>query len=84
MPEFRNQAHLLQQHKQIHAGMDKMEAYLGKCNSGETEFRLEELKTVMDSFGDVLWTHLDEEVKTLGAENMRKYWTPQEMRNMPM
>ena len=46
--------------------------------------RLEELKEVMDGFGKVLWAHLDDEVKTLGAENMRKYWTIWEMNGMMM
>ncbi|MCJ1354793.1 MAG: hypothetical protein MMC33_004783 [Icmadophila ericetorum] len=84
MPEFRKELHLLTQHKAIHKGIDKMEAYLQNCNSGETDFRMDELKAIMDSYGDVLWAHLDEEVQTLGAENMRKYWTIEEMRNMPM
>jgi len=84
MPEFRQELELLTQHKQIHAGMDQLEEYLHKCRSGETELRLDEMKTMMDSFREVLWTHLDQEVKTLGAENMRKYWTVEEMRRMPM
>lgn len=74
MPEFkagRNAAELLRQHKQIHDGMDVFEAYLEKCRSGETELELRVMKEKMDSWGEVLWTHLDQEVKTLGAENMR-------------
>jgi hypothetical protein len=87
MPEFKqgkNSAELLRQHKEIHAGMDLFEEYLKRCKSGETELRMETLKEKMDSWGTVLWTHLDQEVKTLGAENMRKYWTKEEMRRMPM
>ena len=42
------------------------------------------MKKILDSFGAVLWQHLDDEVKELGAENMRKYWTLEEMRRMPM
>lgn len=64
--------------------MDRLEAYLMDCRSGEKELRLDEMKKVMDSFGKVLWDHLDDEVRTLGAENMRKYWTPEEMRRLPM
>ena len=45
---------------------------------------MEEMKEIMDSFGEVLWQHLDDEVEQLGAENMRKYWTINEMRRMPM
>ncbi len=87
MPEFKagkNAAELLRQHQAIHAGMDLFEEYLRKCREGETELDLRVLKTKMDTWGEVLWTHLDQEVKTLGAENMRKYWTLQEMRRMPM
>jgi len=87
MPEFKagkNAAELLRQHQEIHAGMDQFEEYLRKCRDGETELDLRVLKTKMDLWGEVLWKHLDQEVKTLGAENMRKYWTLQEMRRMPM
>lgn len=84
MPAFRNEVELLGQHKQIHKGLDKLQEYLEACRSGEKELRLSELKIVLDSFGKVLWQHLDDEVKQLGAENMRKYWTIEEMRRMPM
>ena len=84
MPAFQKELQLLTQHKQIHLGLEKFEDYLAKCKSGESDLRMDEMKGLMDSFGDVLWTHLDDEVKELGAENMRKYWTPEEMRRMPM
>lgn len=89
MPEFRpgkgnGAAELLQQHKQIHAGMDVFEEYLRKCRSGETELELSVMKEKMDLWGDVLLKHLDQEVKTLGAENMRRYWTIAEVRAMPI
>lgn len=83
MPEFRKNVHLLKQHKEIHKGMDRLEAYLMDCRSGDKELRLDEMKKVMDSFGKVLWDHLDDEVRTLGADNMRKYWTLEEMRRLP-
>lgn len=63
--------------------MDGFEAYLTRCKNGETELDLRVLKEQMDTWGEVLWKHLEEEVVTLGAENMRKYWTIQEMRRMP-
>lgn len=84
MPAFRKELELLTQHKQIHKGLDKFEAYLEGCKRGERELRLEEMKALMDTFGAVLWAHLDDEVKELNAENMRKYWTIKEMRSMPM
>jgi hypothetical protein len=89
MPEFRagkgnGAAELLQQHRQIHAGMDVFEEYLRKCRNRETELELSVMKEKMDLWGEVLLKHLDQEVQTLGAENMRKYWTIQEIRQIPM
>ncbi|EME78385.1 uncharacterized protein MYCFIDRAFT_212372 [Pseudocercospora fijiensis CIRAD86] len=84
MDVFKNKEHLLEQHKGIHQGLEGFEEYIAKCRSGEKELRLQELKELMDGFGDVLWTHLDDEVRTLGAENVRRYWTLEEMRRLPM
>ncbi|KAF2855845.1 hypothetical protein T440DRAFT_513928 [Plenodomus tracheiphilus IPT5] len=84
MTAFKKELELLSQHKQIHKGLDKLEKYLEECGDGERELRLIELKEILDGFGKVLWQHLDDEVKQLGAENMRKYWTLEEMRRMPM
>lgn len=84
MPEFRPRVALLKQHKQIHAGLEKFEAYLNDCRRGEVDLQRMEIKRLMDEFGEVLFAHLDDEVHTLRAENMRKYWTVDEMRRLPM
>ncbi|KAF2143641.1 uncharacterized protein K452DRAFT_296644 [Aplosporella prunicola CBS 121167] len=84
MPAFRKELELLTQHKQIHKGLDKLETYLEQCKSGDRELRMEELKEIMDGFGQVLWQHLDDEVNQLRADNMRKYWTVDEVRRIPM
>lgn len=84
MPAFQKELELLTQHKQIHKGLEKFEAYLEDCKTGKRELRLGEMRELMDAFGTVLWQHLDDEVKELGAEKMRKYWTLEEMRRMPM
>lgn len=87
MPEFKqgkNAAELLRQHKEIHNGMDVFQAYLQDCKAGREDFELSTLKAKMDTWGTVLWTHLDQEVATLGANNMRKYWSLEEMGRMPM
>ncbi|KAI7249877.1 hypothetical protein KC343_g13412 [Hortaea werneckii] len=84
MPAFKKELQLLTQHKKIHQGLDKFEEYISQCRSGEKELRLEEMKGVMETFGGVLWQHLDDEVKELRAENMRKFWSPAEMRSLPM
>lgn len=79
MPELSTELSLVGQHREIHLGLEKFQAYVDSCRSGETELHLNHMKTLMDNFGDILWTHLDDEVTALGAENMRKYWTLQEM-----
>lgn len=91
MPEFNNSdpSNLLPggpvaQHRDIHAGLDKLDDYLSACRAGEKNFQRRDIKAILDSFGEVLWKHLDDEVALLGAENMRKYWTLDEMKMMPM
>ncbi|KXT00527.1 hypothetical protein AC578_4094 [Pseudocercospora eumusae] len=84
MEIFKDSEHLLEQHKHIHEGLEGFESYIHECRAGQKELRLGELKLLMDGFGDVLWRHLDDEVRTLGAENMRRYWSLEEMRRMPM
>jgi len=84
MPAFRRELELLTQHKQIENGLDGFQAYLDACSSGERELRLNELKELMDGFGEVLWAHLADEVRALGANHMREYWTVDEMKRMPM
>ncbi|RAL62244.1 hypothetical protein DID88_004814 [Monilinia fructigena] len=81
MPEFKSgkTQRVVEQHKEIHKGMDIMQEYLERCRDGDTELSLRTLGEKMDTFGEVLWTHLDQEVKTLRAENMRRYWSKEEM-----
>jgi hemerythrin-like domain-containing protein len=82
MPAFRKELQLLTQHKEIHKGLDKLDVYLNACRWGEKELRMGELKEILDGFGKVLWQHLDDEVKQLGADNMRKYWAIDELRSL--
>lgn len=81
---FKPDQELLTQHKGIHEGLEKFEAYVKDCRSGERELRLDEMREIMDGFGKVLWQHLDDEVKALRAENMRLYWSKDEMAKLPM
>jgi len=79
MPGFKDDEILIRQHEEIHEGLEKTQKYLQDCQFGERELRMNELKDIMDSYGKVLWDHLDQEVKMLGAENIRKYWTKDEV-----
>ncbi|KAK1779310.1 hypothetical protein QBC45DRAFT_411789 [Copromyces sp. CBS 386.78] len=75
---------LIQQHRAIHLGMEQFEKYLRDCRSKKEAFSLPVLKEKMDSWGEVLLKHLDQEVEELGAENMRRCWTLEEMVAFPM
>lgn len=84
MPAFKKELELLSQHKRIHEGLHGFEEYVASVKRGEVDMSMAELQNLMDKFGGVLWEHLDDEVKELRAENMRKYWTKEEMRGLPM
>ncbi len=84
MPAFQKELELLTQHKQIHNGLDKFESYIDDCKAGKRDMRMDELKNIMDSFGTVLWAHLQDEVDQLSVDNMRKYWSLDEVRRLPM
>lgn len=91
MPEFqtggkggKKAAELLQQHKEIHVGMDSMQEYLGGCREGKYDMEMRVLKAKMDTWGAVLWKHLDQEVKTLEADNVRQYFSLEEIKKIPM
>lgn len=93
MPEFRaelgipeegesregGRAELLTQHDVIHQGLEGFQAYLEACQYGDEELDWVVLRTKMEGWGTVLWEHLDQEVETLRAANMKKYWTEEEM-----
>jgi hemerythrin-like domain-containing protein len=81
MPEFDPaKGDLLGQHALIHDGLELFKGYLTHCVRGDVDFEMNMLRKLMESFGETLWTHLDQEVEALGAENMSKYWSEDEMR----
>ncbi|KFA52869.1 hypothetical protein S40293_00902 [Stachybotrys chartarum IBT 40293] len=79
MVEFsHDNGELVAQHKVIHRGLEGLQAYLKGCRKGKIDFEAKVLKQKMESWGEVLWTHMDDEVKTLGANNVSKYWSKAE------
>lgn len=80
MPGFQANGFAKQQHRLIHAGLDKLQEYLQACRTGERDLQRSEVHEIMESFGGVLWKHLDAEVEELRAQNMRKYWTLKDMK----
>ncbi|KAL2195471.1 hypothetical protein P885DRAFT_40670 [Corynascus similis CBS 632.67] len=81
---LKEECELLRQHQIIHDGMDKMAEYLRQCKNKECELDLGVLKNKIDPWGEVLLKHLDQEVRDLGAEKMRRHFTLQEMKAIPI
>ncbi|KAL4790174.1 hypothetical protein BDV19DRAFT_372884 [Aspergillus venezuelensis] len=100
MPEFSPSGVLVEQHEVIHDGLVRIKSYLRGCEKFLAEDmdgdggRVGEglgrgkLKGLLEGeegeFERVLWSHLDEEVEFLKAENMRRFWGVEEVRRLPM
>lgn len=84
MDEFKPGSAPLEQHKGIHAGLDKLEVYMKDVKKGKIDLEREKVRGILDTFGTVLWSHLEDEVKALGAQNMSKYWKKEEIARLPM
>ncbi|OJJ00904.1 hypothetical protein ASPVEDRAFT_128644 [Aspergillus versicolor CBS 583.65] len=86
MPEFGPSGILAEQHELIHDGLVRLRGYLNRCERGEEGEGLDrsEVREFMDDFEQVLWEHLDGEVSVLGGENMRRFWSLDEVRRFPM
>jgi len=72
-------------HRGIHDGLEKYSAYLNAAKRDPDSYDGNELRKIMESFHDVLFNHLDEEVRDLGAESVRKAgFTLQELNRFPL
>lgn len=83
MDDFKGHGFAKEQHRTIHKGLGVLLEYLSDCKSGRQELRRSDIRNIMDSFESILWTHLNDEVEALGADNMKKYWTKEEMNSFP-
>jgi len=84
MPAFSPDQKHKNAHKAIHAGLDNLERLVNKYTADPSCYSPQEMKKCLDSFRDVLVDHLAEEVRELGAENMKKYWTLDEVMRLPI
>lgn len=79
MEGFRPGHFASEQHKEMHRGLDVLRPYLEECRRGQRNLDRHEVHDILDSFGVVLWQHMDDEVRELSAENMVRYWSREEM-----
>lgn len=71
-------------HRLIHAGLDRYMALLASFRKEPMTYSPDSLRACMDSFREVLFQHLDQEVEDLGSKSMLKYWTLAEVRRLPI
>ncbi|KAE9411440.1 hypothetical protein BT96DRAFT_870148 [Gymnopus androsaceus JB14] len=62
-------------HRGIHEGLDKLKALVSRFKVEPSSYSPTEMRACLDSFREVLFTHLDQEVEDLRGENLKKYFT---------
>ncbi|KAL0577322.1 hypothetical protein V5O48_004678 [Marasmius crinis-equi] len=82
MKEFSNDSEHLKSHRGIHDGMDKVQELVNRWKKEPASYSPEEMRACLDSFREVLFNHLDQEVADLKGENLKKYWTLEEIEKM--
>jgi hypothetical protein len=71
-----------EQQKEMYKGLDILAKYMTECKRKHRESDRREVRNIMDSFDEILWKHMDEEVVKLGADNVGLYWTKEEMQSL--
>jgi hypothetical protein len=79
MPQFAANGDHLKEHEEIHKGLDEYVAYIKKCKEDNKQWDGQKLKGIMDSFRDVLFKHLDQEVESLKGEELKKVLCPERL-----
>jgi len=83
MPSFREDEQHKTAHKLIHDGLDALGGYVQRIRAEPSMYSSVDLRAVLDGFREPLMRHLDEEVNDLRGENMKKYWTLEELNQIP-
>ncbi|EJD02598.1 uncharacterized protein FOMMEDRAFT_19894 [Fomitiporia mediterranea MF3/22] len=84
MPSFAENDQHRKSHEGIHDGLVKLGAITREFRENPTSYSPERMRECLDSFRDVLMKHLDEEVEDLRGENLKKYWTLEELDKIPI
>ncbi|KAG7440046.1 uncharacterized protein BT62DRAFT_938471 [Guyanagaster necrorhizus] len=86
MPEFSdmvNDGHI-KSHQSIHHGLEEFLNLVTKWKQDPSTYSPIGMRTCLDNFKGVLFSHLDQEVSDLRGENMKKYWKLEELESIPM
>ncbi|KAL1696373.1 hypothetical protein GGG16DRAFT_43634 [Schizophyllum commune] len=82
MPEFshNDRGEHVRSHELIHKGLDDLNKLVSKWARDNSSYNGAEMRACLDSFREGLMKHLDDEVKDLKGENLKKYWKFEELR----
>jgi iron-sulfur cluster repair protein YtfE (RIC family) len=86
MPQFANNddaAHTAAHHA-IHEGLVRLENLVEKWRETPSTYSPAEMQACLDSFRNVLFEHLDQEVADLRGENLKKYITLEILDSLPI
>jgi len=72
----------LESHAAIHRGLDNLAKLVEKYKKEPSSYSPTEMRSCFDSFKDVLFHHLDDEVADLRGTNLGKYFTLQEIESI--
>ncbi|KAI8993100.1 hypothetical protein BD414DRAFT_412745 [Trametes punicea] len=84
MASFKDDEVHLKSHEAIHHGLDDLTALIRKWSEEPATYNPQEMRACLDSWREVLFNHLDQEVKDLSGENMKKHWTLEEFESIPI
>ncbi|KAF7321374.1 Hemerythrin domain-containing protein [Mycena kentingensis (nom. inval.)] len=85
MPQFAVEAEggHIESHEAIHTGLEKLSGLVQKFKKEPSTYSPEEMRACLDGFRTVLFSHLDQEVSDLSGDNLKKYFSLQELKQMP-
>ncbi|GAA5870446.1 hypothetical protein JCM1840_004725 [Sporobolomyces johnsonii] len=74
----------LEEHDAIHHGMEELESIIKRVRSNPSSYSPTELRTNLAAWGPILFYHLDAEVASLKPDVLRRYYTLEEVKRLPM
>ncbi|KAH9929509.1 uncharacterized protein BXZ73DRAFT_102040 [Epithele typhae] len=83
MTSFQDDEVHLKSHEGIHHGVDALTKLVRRYLDEPSTYKPDEMRECLDSWRKVLFDHLDQEVADLRGENMKKYWTLEEIERIP-
>ncbi|KAG8965007.1 hypothetical protein FRC03_001035 [Tulasnella sp. 419] len=79
MDAFKKGEKHINSHNQIHEGLDRLSALIKRFRGEPALYSPGEFRACLDSFREVLFNHLDEEINDLDPQEFKRHWTIDEM-----